>query len=103
MEYVLYQLPVSNAKCFTENKSKVSLQDYCAVYKGELPYTRVVDMTDDLICEDLFTIFNTTRPEHFAGRSLAVSDIIELFYNNKHHYYYCDSFGWVEVTDKLED
>lgn len=52
------------------------------------------DDTDLKVLEDLFVEFNIERPDDFNGRSLSVSDIVQL--NDK--FYYCDSFGWIEVS-----
>lgn len=52
--------------------------------------------TDDL--EDIFRIFNIAHPADYTGRSLSVSDIVELYTDNDAHYYYCDVMGFIEVS-----
>ena len=54
-------------------KDKISLDDYEVVYEGELDYP---EMPDAL--EELFDIFNIRRPNDFEGRSMSVSDIVEV-------------------------
>ena len=69
-------------------KNVLDLNDYEVVYEGELDCP---EMPNAL--EELFEIFNVRRPEDFKGRSMAVSDIIEVEGKN----YYCDAIGWVEL------
>ena len=69
-------------------KDQIDLDDYKVVYEGELEYP---EMPNAL--EELFEIFNIRRPEDFKGRSMSVSDIVEVDSKN----YYCDVAGWVEL------
>ena len=69
-------------------KDKIDLKDYEVVYDGELDGQ---EMPNAL--EELFDIFNVRRPEDFKGRSMAVSDIVEVEGKN----YYCDAIGWKEL------
>ena len=69
-------------------KNVLDLNDYEVVYEGDLDYP---EMPNAL--EELFDIFNIRRPNDFKGRSMAVSDIVEVEGKN----YYCDAIGWVEL------
>ena len=69
-------------------KDKINLDDYEVVYEGELECSEISDAL-----EELFEIFNVRRPEDFKGRSMSVSDIVEVNGDN----YYCDAFGWVKL------
>ena len=69
-------------------KDKIDLKDYEVTYEGELDYP---EMPDAL--EELFDIFNVRCPNDFKGRTMAVSDIVEVEGKN----YYCDVVGWVEL------
>ena len=71
-------------------KDQINLKDYEVVYEGELDYP---EMPNAL--EELFEIFNIRHPDDYKGRSLSVSDIVEV--DGK--YYYCDSVGWVELKE----
>lgn len=64
---------------------------YNVVYSGE------VESSENVmgVLEGLFRKFNFNHPADFKGHSLSVSDIVEL--DGK--YYYCDSFGYVELKD----
>ena len=64
---------------------------YNVVYSGE------VESSENVmgVLEGLFRKFNFNHPADFKGHSLSVSDIVEL--DGK--YYYCDSFGYVELKN----
>ena len=69
-------------------KDQINLDDYEVVYEDELEYSEISDAL-----EELFEIFNIRRPEDFEGRSMSVSDIVEIEGKN----YYCDAFGWKKL------
>lgn len=69
-------------------KDQINLDDYEVVYEGELECSEISDAL-----EELFEIFNVRRPEDFEGRSLSVSDIVEVDGEN----YYCDAVGWKKL------
>ena len=48
---------------------------------------------DYITPDDLYEMFNLHRPEDFKGHSLSVSDVVEM----PDGFWYCDSFGWVEL------
>lgn len=48
--------------------------------------------------EQVFEVFNLSHPENYCGRSLSVSDIIEIKnVSGESNYFYCDSIGFREV------
>ena len=52
--------------------------------------------------EDVFGIFNMEHPAGYAGRSLSVSDIVEIIDGSeKTGCFFCDSFGFTEVEFEL--
>ena len=69
-------------------KDQINLDDYEVVYEGELECSEISEAL-----EELFEIFNIRHPEDFKGRSLSVSDIVEVDCEN----YYCDAAGWKEL------
>lgn len=77
-------------------------KDYSSIYTDTIN-----SVEHDYILEKLFTIFNINRPADFKGHSLSVSDIVELVdYNEGTNnltikYYYCDSFGWQDITAEV--
>ena len=69
-------------------KNVIDLKDYEVTYEGELDYP---EMPNAL--EELFKIFNIKIPEDFKGRSMSISDVVEIDGKN----YYCDFVGWEEL------
>lgn len=67
---------------------------YKAVFDGQLD-------TDDL--EDIFAIFNMNHPEGYRGRSLSMSDIVELYDESGGTFFYCDTIGFKQVPFKPND
>ena len=54
--------------------------------------------------EDIYRIFNTEKPEDYKGRSLSVSDVVEIVKSDdiKPGFYYCDSIGFKPVPFEAE-
>ena len=48
--------------------------------------------------EDVYQMFNLEHPEGYRGRSLSVSDVVEIRDGEKAGFYYCDSFGFRKVA-----
>ena len=77
-------------------KRDINLMDYDCVY------TDSIDGEDPVaVLENLYEMFNINHPLDFNGHSLSVSDIVVLFDDNGCKWYYCDSFGWRDITDDL--
>lgn len=68
----------------------VHLEYYEKTYEGNLT-TSKTDVID--ILEEIFRELNINHPTDYKGHSLSVSDMILI----DGHYWYCDSFGWVEI------
>ena len=47
--------------------------------------------------DKIFETFNVNHPRNFHRHSLSVSDIVKL----DNEYFFCDSFGWENITDKI--
>lgn len=73
---------------FAQQKG-LSLTDYEVVYEGTIE-----DYSIEYTLEKLFEIFNMYHPEDFEGRSMSVSDVVEL----EGVYYYCDHIGFKKIT-----
>ena len=78
-------------------KEKFNSKDYRLVYSGVL--RNEYNDTYINLLDYLYEKFNIKRPEDFNGHSLSVSDVIILI-NDKgaRNIYYCDSFGWEDIT-----
>lgn len=68
---------------------------YDKVYSGDVKCRNL---------EDVFTLFNSRRPEGFRGHSLSVSDVVEVedAVGITPGFYFCDSFGFKEIPFQPE-
>ena len=102
MRYYILQLPSSSKYLFSpyNEKRKVNLHDYVPTY------TDIVEddwISGEEICEELFRKFNHRLPDHFAGHSMSVSDIIMLVPNEgEKEIYYCDMVGFKKIRSELK-
>ena len=73
-----------------QERPDVDASLYDKVFEGEIE-------AEDL--EDVYKMFNMDKPEGFAGRSLSVSDVVEVVKSDevKSGFYYCDSIGFQNV------
>jgi hypothetical protein len=78
-------------------KNGFSLANYDCVWSGDIDCDTSLDgiyrrfnRVDEDDCESLSGI-------GFAGRSMSVSDVIDL----EGHMYYCDDFGWIELKNEI--
>lgn len=97
MKYIIYQLKdIRNCDYgfmswdFAKEYG-FSINDYCEVYAGEEDGKYLLDK--------LFEKFNVNHPSDFKGHSMSVSDVVAVRGKKNWHWYYCDSFGWEEITD----
>ncbi len=70
--------------------------NYKKVYETKVSSRIKNVLTTEEILEGLFALFNTDKPSNYEGRSMSVSDIVEL--DNKA--YYVDSTGFVDITEE---
>lgn len=47
--------------------------------------------------EEVYQMFNINHPDGYRGRSLSVSDIVEVVSEGKSTFYFCDSIGFKEI------
>ena len=73
-----------------QGTKEINCSVYDKVYEGE---------ADLHSLEDIFQKFNFNHPEDYTGRSLSVSDIVEIVSSDdvKPGFYFCDTFGFKEV------
>lgn len=102
--YEIYQVEPEKEFAFMKwewaKKHNWSFKLYNQVYKS---YAGVISVND--LLDYLFKRFNIDLPERFKGHSMSVSDIVKICINgdeNKAKYYYCDSFGWVDITKEIK-
>ena len=75
-----------------QGTDQIDSQIYDLVFEG-------VAACGSLDKEEIYRILNCSRPEGYVGRSLSVSDVIELTQDTSgSHFYFCDSVGFREVA-----
>ena len=47
--------------------------------------------------EDVYRMFNTDRPKGYTGRSLSVSDVVEITDGECKGFYFCDNIGFEKI------
>lgn len=67
----------------------------------DLVYTARLDGKTTL--EDIYRTFNIDHPADFKGHSLSVSDVVVLHQGGKDTAHYCDSFGFQQVPEFLQE
>ena len=110
-QYHIYQLPAEAGYAFrgwNEAKDRFSIKDYIKVYSCELWDQVIIGgkaekcNTNDLqVLEELFALYNWIPPSDYKGRSLSVSDVIEIVRKEGSKYYYCDCLGWKEIEQNF--
>lgn len=103
-EIVIYQLPIENDLAFRNydvwDRKEISprKEDYDEVYRYRVKESEFEHSTAAAL-EEVFQKFNIERPEDFTGRSLSVSDVVEISYRGKSEAHFVDSFGFKELPD----
>lgn len=69
--------------------------EYTLVYDGELTCPVGQDECD--ILERIFARYNQAFPPDYRGRSIAPSDVLELYDESERRYFYCDMAGFLQV------
>lgn len=87
IENTIYAFRRYNPNCF-------NYSDYECVYEGEF---NSEDRTNYEVCEALFYTLNVHIPKDYRGRSLSMSDVVELKVNGKSIFYYCDFCGFLRL------
>lgn len=62
----------------------------------------MLPMPNNEILEELFQMFNLSRPQDFEGHSLSVSDVIALKRNGEVSVHYVDSIGFKDLQGFLD-
>ena len=77
------------------------LEHYEVTYYADLP-AMWQDVPDNEVLEELFQMFNISRPQDFEGHSLSVSDVIAIKRNGEVSVHYVDSIGFKELPGFLD-
>ena len=99
--YVIYQVRVESDFAFMRwewvKNHNWSFRPYRSVWNG------TEEAKDDYdLLNHLFEIFNLNHPEGYRAHSMSVSDVIRINDGNEIKYYYCDSFGWKDITKEVK-
>ena len=96
-KYFILQLNENNGKKLfrsyddvCKKYGNVNIDDYDIVYSGDIDDTRL----SEPLLDELFRIFNISKPDDFHGHSLSVSDII---YVKGTGFYYVDDYGFKKL------
>ena len=54
-------------------------------------------MNDYTLCGHIFEQFQDNLPIYYQGRSVSVSDVIEIDHDKEKNFYYCDVDGFCPV------
>ena len=73
----------------------LNYKGYRLIYDGTL-YCRT-DTKEEDILETIFKRYNDDLPSDYHGRSVSLSDVIELYDEEYRHYFYCDSSKFVPI------
>ena len=107
MEITIYQINSANRNFlfsrWKDVKDEFSINNYNNVWTGTEKdiYGEEVEIntkSEITLLEHIFTKFNLNHPSNFHGHSLSVSDVVKI----DEKYFYCDSFGWQDVTSKIK-
>ena len=73
---------------------QVPTELYETVFSGELEVQSL---------QDIFTIFNIAHPEGYRGRSMSVSDVVEIpASTGENDFYFCEPIGYKKILfDKI--
>ena len=72
----------------------VPAEVYEMVYEGEVEAETT---------EDIFFVFNVKFPKDYKGRSLSVSDVVEIINSDgKNEFYFCDTIGFKRIKFRKE-
>lgn len=75
----------------SQGSPDVNSRIYDKVFEGEV---------NCFTLEKLYEIFNREHPAGYKGRSMSVSDVVEIVDGNtgKSYFHFCDSFGFKNIT-----
>lgn len=104
--YLIYQInDIGNTsyafRSWDEAKGLIKMSEYNCVFNSEIKVEDERTKTDVLLM--LYEKFNINHPKNYKGHSLSVSDIVVLIDEKTTYWYYCDSFGWVDIKEYLKE
>lgn len=74
-----------------------------SVNKGNYDLVYTAPLSDIDTLEDIYRRFNNDHPKDFTGHSLSVSDVVILRHGDRQTAHYCDSYGFREVPQFIQE
>ena len=99
MKIVLYQIiPELDTKRLVYNCLENIMKSCGDTFPAEIYELVFSGDVEAKSCDDVWTIFNANLPEGYKGRSMSVSDVLEIVdSDNQSKFFFCDSFGFKEI------
>ena len=72
-----------------DKNGQIDAEIYDKVFEGDVACKNL---------EDVFQMFNLNHPEGYKGRSLSVSDVVEVRDGDNSEFYYCDNIGFQKIS-----
>lgn len=82
-------------KLYAAGYEQPPASEYRLIYDGY--FMAPVEQTDAEVLERAFGCFNDSLPQDYHGRSVSMSDVIELYDDTGRRYFYCDHIGFAPV------
>ena len=85
-------------------RQPVQKSNYEQIYTGTLSKNSTDEQSSHTeVLESLYEKFNLQHPADYRGHSLSVSDVVVLHENGRDTAYFCDSIGFKEVPEFLQE
>ena len=83
-------------KLFKLGLEQPRASDYILAHDGEIICPK--DLSDEEVLERIFNRFNGPLPENYRGRSISISDVIELYGDGVRNYFYREDDSFTSVA-----
>lgn len=99
MKIILYQIiPELDSERLMYNRLEYIMKSCGDKFPAEIYELVFSGDVEAKSCDDVWTIFNTNLPDGYKGRSMSVSDVLEIVdSDNRSKFFFCDSFGFKEI------
>jgi hypothetical protein len=102
----VYQLDISNgatqpfafagiAALYQAGYRQPPAAEYCLTYDGKI--SRFDGQSDSEVLERVFKRYNDDLPQDYKGRSIAASDVVELYGDEGRRYFYRDLSSFIPI------
>lgn len=104
MKIVLYQIiPELDAEHLMFNNYEYIKESCGDKFPAEIYEVVFSGKVEAENCEEVFRIFNTKFPAEYKGRSMSVSDVLEVVNaENKSDFFFCDNIGFKAIEFEKE-